>query len=189
MHSHIPKVNPEFVHEKLSTGLPVHLIDVRSSDEYTTQHADGARLFPLADISADSLHQQLSPAVGVTEPVYLICTAGLRAEQAAEKLKGQGLSKLFIINGGTDAWQKARLPTVTVSKKLWSVNLSPQAQAQLFIGILLLVFTVKGLLLHPLFIMLLGFVGLMMLVSSFDQRFLITNVFSDLPWNKADQSN
>jgi rhodanese-related sulfurtransferase len=185
MNNNVSTVNPEFVHEKMQAGMPMHLVDVRSIKEFSTQHAEGAKSLSMSELSASTLQSKLGGAVGSEEPLYLICTAGFRAQQAAQKLHAQGLNNLYVVNGGTDAWVKLDLPTTKLIKKSWSLNLSPQAQAQVFIGILIFLFAVKGVLLDPVFTVLVGFVGLMMLISAFDQRFCLAKVFSDMPWNKA----
>ncbi|MEJ2213380.1 MAG: rhodanese-like domain-containing protein [Gammaproteobacteria bacterium] len=185
MKESIPKVNPEFVHKKMQSGLPVHLIDVRASNEFETEHAEGAKSLSMNDLNANNLLSKFGSAVGTDEPVYLICTAGFRAQQAAEKLHEQGLSNLFVVNGGTDAWVKLDLPTNKTVDTRPSINLSPQAQAQMFMGVLILLFAVKGMLLHPVFTVVVAIAGLAMLVSSVDQRFCLAKVFSDMPWNKA----
>jgi len=73
------------------------------------------------------------------------------------------------------------LPTKKSRENTWSFDLSPQAQAQMFMGIMILLFATKGVLLHPVFTVIVGFVGLIMLISSIDQRFCLAKVFSDLP--------
>ena len=185
MKDNIAKVHPEYVHEKMQMGIPMHLIDVRAVNEYSTEHAEGAKLLPLTDLTVNTLQNKFGSAAGIEEPLYLICTAGFRAQQAAEKLHEQGLDNLFIVNGGTDEWIKLDLPTTKRVNKSWAINLSPQAQAQVVMGVLILLFATKGVLLHPVFTVLVGFVGLIMLVSAFDQRLCLAKVFSDMPWNKA----
>jgi len=185
MQNNISTVNPEFVHEKMQAGLPILLVDVRSIKEFSSEHAKGAKSLAMSEISATTLKSKFGSAAGTEEPLYLICTAGFRAQQAAQKLHDQGLNNLFVVNGGTDAWVKLDLPTTKLIKKSWSLNLSPQAQAQVFMGMLILLFAIKGVLLGPVFTILVGFVGLIMLVSAFDQRFCLAKVFSDMPWNKA----
>ena len=187
MQSHIPKVNPEFVHTKLNAGEHVHMIDVRAPDEFKAEHAKGAKLLPLDDISVETLHGKLNPLAGKSEPIYLICTAGIRAEQAAEKLKTEGLSKLYVIKGGTDAWKEADLPVNSNPNKSWIPNLSPQAQAQVVVGLLIMLFAIKGLFIHAVFMVFVAMLGFMMLLSSFNRRYCIANAFSELPWNKTEK--
>ena len=185
MDNDIPKVNPEFVYEKMQTGIPMHLVDVRSVGEFKKEHVKGAKLLSLTELNALKLQNELGEVAGIDEPLYLMCTAGLRAEQAAKQLHAQGLNKLFIVNGGLNAWNELDLPTKKSRENTWSFDLSPQAQAQMFMGIMILLFATKGVLLHPVFTVIVGFVGLIMLISSIDQRFCLAKVFSDLPWNRA----
>ncbi len=185
MNTNILKVNPEFVYEKMQNGLPVHLVDVRSVNEFNKEHVKGAKLFSMDELNANKLRSELGEEAGKDEPLYLICTAGFRAEQAAKQLHDQGLDRLFVVNGGINAWSELDLPTAKSKQKDWSFNLSPQAQAQMFMGIMILLLATKGVLFHPVFTVLVGFVGLIMLVSAIDSRFCLAKVFSDMPWNKA----
>jgi len=185
MQDNIVKVNPEFVYEKMQAGLPLHLIDVRSVNEFNKEHVKDAKLFSMDEINAQKLQTELGKAAGTDEPLYLMCTAGFRAEQAAKQLQTEGMDHLFVINGGINAWNELDLPTKKTKQISWSVNLPPQAQAQMFMGLLILLFATKGVLLHPVFTVIVGFVGLIMLISSIDQRFCLARVFSDMPWNKA----
>lgn len=185
MRSNVQKVYPEYVHEQMNLGMPVQLIDVRSPTEFRAEHAGGAKQFSLDEITASKLKAEIHPDAGTTQPVYLICTAGIRAEQAALKLKSEGLNNLYVVNGGTDAWKSLDLPLVTSAGSRWYMTLSPQAQAQMFMGLILMVLAIKGLILHPGFIFAVAAVGLLMMVASIDQRFCVAKVFSELPWNKA----
>ena len=164
----IHRVNPEFVHEKMQRQSPIHVIDVRSVNEYSTEHVQGAKLLPMDDLSVNTVRSKFGNQAGEDEPIYLVCSAGFRAQQAAEKLQAEGLKNMFVVNGGTDAWAKLDLPTVKLIDKKRSIKLSPQAQAQVFMGVVILLFVAKGMLLHPIFTMLIGVVGLLMLISAFD---------------------
>lgn len=185
MNSSISRAYPEFVHEKIQEGLPVNLIDVRSRKEFMQEHADGAKLIPLDQIDAEKLKTELSAEAGLSEPLYLICTAGIRAEQAAQKLHSQGLENLYVIEGGTNAWKATGLPMFSKAKRNWLPVLSPQSQAQLFMGFILMLLALKGLLIHSGFIIGVLFVGLALMIASLDQRFCVAKVFEGLPWNRA----
>lgn len=81
------------------------VIDVRSPDEYAHGHIAGALNVPIDTLpkGVDGL-----PA----GPLITACSAGGRAGRAAEILAAAGRTA-FSIEGGTKAWQRAGLPTVT----------------------------------------------------------------------------
>ena len=184
MQNVVPKVNPGFMADLVNTGISFNLLDVRSINEFKSGHAKGAVSFPMSNLNAETLEEQFGKKAGRDEPLYLICAAGFRAEQAASNLRAQGLEKVIVVNGGTDAWIKQGLPTKSKLSSFWTIDLSPQAQAELFFGALVLLFAIKGLFLHPAFVALVGFVGVLLVISSFNHRYSLARVFADLPWNR-----
>ena len=94
---------------KLQTeGVPV--IDVREADEYSEGHVVGAPLIPHKSVyeRAEEVEQVTG---GKDEPVMFICKKGQRSAVAAEFAAAAGFTKLYNIEGGTDAWIEAGLPT------------------------------------------------------------------------------
>jgi len=68
MDNDIPKVNPEFVYEKMQTGIPMHLVDVRSVGEFKKEHVKGAKLLSLTELNALKLQNELGEVAGIDEP-------------------------------------------------------------------------------------------------------------------------
>jgi len=68
----------------------------------------------------------------------------MRAEQAAHKLQAQGLQKLVVVEGGTEAWSQRQLPIQRAT-----VGMSLARQTQIALGLLILLMLAKGMLLHP----------------------------------------
>ncbi len=185
MKSGLPSISPSEAHDHLLSGLNAHLLDVRSISEFENEHARQATLMPLERVDADSVRRQLGPAAGIKEPVYLICAAGMRAEQAARRLIAQGLDNLFVVEGGTDAWKRQQLPLFTHQKQSGFAGLSLQAQAQIFFGVLLTLFAIKSFIWHPAFILAVVVMGLLMVAAAIDRRWCPSKFLADLPWNKA----
>ena len=76
-------------------GKPIHLIDVRTPDEYAEVHAEGARLVPLDQLDP---HAVMSANNGSTEaPLYMICKSGGRAAKAVEKFQAAGFTNVFSV--------------------------------------------------------------------------------------------
>lgn len=65
-------------------------IDVRSADEYSQGHVEGARLIPHEEIVEGIA--QLEP--GMDTPLYLYCRSGRRAGMAAEELRELGYTRV-----------------------------------------------------------------------------------------------
>lgn len=79
--------------KKMMDEEPEHLIlDVREEPEYITGHAEGALLFPLGTISAQTA-EELIPAKSTLLFVY--CRSGRRSQQAAKILTELGYTNVF----------------------------------------------------------------------------------------------
>ena len=87
----------------------VCLIDVRSHDEFSQCHAEGAVSIPLETVS-ESL-----PHLASYKSVYVICHSGNRSAYATEFLQSQGIPAINI-TGGMLAWTDAGLPLVATEK-------------------------------------------------------------------------
>lgn len=96
-------VTPQKAQEEVAKPYS-QFIDVRTPEEYAAGHAARTRNIPL-----DTIEQNLD-LMRRDEPVYLICRSGSRSAKAARKLAEAGFSKVYTVEGGTDAWQAAGLP-------------------------------------------------------------------------------
>lgn len=83
---------------------PALLIDVREAWEYANGHAAGALSLPLSELEARAAE------VPRDSDVLLICQVGQRSMVAARYLRQRGVPRVTNVDGGTDAWQAARLP-------------------------------------------------------------------------------
>ena len=66
------------------------LIDVRTAEEYTAGHIDGAINLSLQDIQAGTM-----PTAAKDKPIYVYCHSGNRAGQAATILKAAGYKNII----------------------------------------------------------------------------------------------
>jgi len=82
------------------------VLDVREPGEFSAGHIAGARNFPSAALEkrASDLDKFKS------RPVLIACGNGTRSHAAFGVLKRQGLSELYVLSGGMNAWQQASLP-------------------------------------------------------------------------------
>ena len=126
-------ISPATLHQQMREGgAPAHLVDVRSPAEYANGHAAGAVSIPIEEMDAAQLESRFGVNAGLAEPLHLICTSGLRAEQAARKLQAQGLHNLALVEGGTQAWSQQGLPLQRAT-----VGVSLVRQTQIALGMLI----------------------------------------------------
>lgn len=170
---------PRWVHHQLKNLAPIHLVDVRSPAEFADGHAQGALSIPLAEVSRDTLASRIGSDAIDNQTVYLICQAGDRARQAAEKLQQQGLSKLAVVEGGTDIWRSEGLPMVRTSKMP-----SLERQTQIVVGGFILLMLFKGTFLHPLFYALIGVLAMGLIVAGVTAKCSLSVLLARMPWNQ-----
>lgn len=77
------------------------LLDVREPAEVAGQPFPHARTVPLAEV--------LRAPADVEGPVVVICQVGMRAQRAADALRGAGIDAT-VLHGGVDAWLAAGSP-------------------------------------------------------------------------------
>lgn len=96
-------VDPTELRNLLDRRADVALIDVRSPGEFQSVH-----LAKSVNIPLDVLERGCSEvASAVSGPVVLICAQGVRSQQAAQLLAGEGLGDLRVLEGGINSWQSA----------------------------------------------------------------------------------
>ena len=82
----------------------VAVIDVREPHEYNAGHVPNAKLIPVATVFA---RKEELPR---DRDVIFICQVGQRSALACEMAAAAGLTRLFNLEGGTEAWVKAGNP-------------------------------------------------------------------------------
>jgi rhodanese-related sulfurtransferase len=110
MNANVPTISPQALSAHHSQGEPVTLIDVRIPAEFDSEHATGARLFPLNRFELEQGIRSFSDhGLGCSKPISVLCRSGACATQAAQKLMHRGYSNVYVIEGGTEAGAKAGL--------------------------------------------------------------------------------
>jgi rhodanese-related sulfurtransferase len=84
------------------------LIDVRSPSEYQTVHAVPVKRLIVHTEILDSLPNLPQDK---DAPIYFICRSGRRSGIAAAALSKLGYRNIYNVEGGTNAWVSAGLPT------------------------------------------------------------------------------
>lgn len=92
--------------EKLSKEANIVILDVRHPNEYAAGHMKGAVLINYKDASFVEKVKELDR--GKTYLVY--CAVGMRGTWACEKMAKLDFPKLYNLEGGLKAWEKAGKP-------------------------------------------------------------------------------
>lgn len=94
------------VKEKLDSGAPFRLIDVREDHEWAEDHAAGSEHVGRGILERDI--EGLIPDKG-TE-IVLYCGGGYRSALAADNLQKIGYTRVKSMAGGIKAWREAGYP-------------------------------------------------------------------------------
>jgi rhodanese-related sulfurtransferase len=83
----------------------LHLVDVRENDEWTAGHIDGSQHIPLRELAArlGELPKERT--------IVAVCRSGSRSEAAVRGLRKLGY-EAENLEGGVNAWDRAKLPLV-----------------------------------------------------------------------------
>lgn len=74
------------------------LVDVRTEDEYNSNHIGGAINIPIDSISS-------AVSLSKDNPIIVYCKSGNRSSQALEKLEALGYSNVYDL-GSIDNWEE-----------------------------------------------------------------------------------
>ena len=86
----------------------VFLLDVRTRQEFSAGHLEGAFLIPI-----DSLDVRMVELMPHKEKeIVVYCAVGGRSSKAANLLLKKGFTKITNMSGGIQAWQQAGYPVV-----------------------------------------------------------------------------
>jgi len=90
--------------EEMMQRSDVAVIDVRNPDEYANGHVPNATLIPVNSVYA---RREELPK---DKDLIFVCAVGQRSALAAEMAAAAGFTRLYNLEGGTDAWIKAGMP-------------------------------------------------------------------------------
>lgn len=103
----LEQTTPAELDRRRREGEPIHVLDVRSDDEWRGGHIEGAR-----HVMAGRLAEQLDEIPRDGRPLAVICDSGYRSTVAASVLERAGRRRLINVTGGMTAWRRAQLPTL-----------------------------------------------------------------------------
>jgi hypothetical protein len=134
---------------------------------------------PLDKLDAASFRGDGGKGNRHSHAVYLICRSGDRSKRAADQLAGQGLENVYVIEGGTQAWEAAGL-----SVKRGRKTISLERQVRIGAGSLVVIGVVLGWLVHPLLSLLAAFVGGGLVFAGVTDTCGMAMVLAKMPWNQ-----
>lgn len=174
-------ITPREFAELCKDGKKIDLIDVRTPIEYREVHLELARNVPLDELDAGALMQARNGSANL--PLYVICRSGSRGRQACEKFLKAGFSNVVNIEGGTMACVEAGLPVVRGKKAI-----SLERQVRIAAGSLVLLGTVLGGLVHPVFIGLSAFIGAGLVFAGITDTCGMGMILARMPWNRVKEA-
>jgi rhodanese-related sulfurtransferase len=172
-------ISPQELFQIQSDGKPYRMIDVRTPGEYAALHAQGAQLVPLDRLDP---HSVLSGAEGGgQETLYIICQSGSRTALAWAKFQAAGFNNVVGVQGGTEAWVRAGLPTVKGKGNVISL----ERQVRIAAGSLVLLGAALGWLVHPAFHILSALIGAGLIFAGVTGSCGMGMLLAKMPWNGA----
>jgi len=171
-------IKPLELQRLLAEGAPAQLLDVRTLGEFTAAHVPGAKLIPLDDLNPDAFQRQR----GSEEiPVYVLCQSGGRARKAIERLEQGGVHGCVLVEGGTQAWIDAGLPT----ERAQSTVLPLMRQVQITVGLISAAGAALALTINPLFAIIPLVMGCGLLFAGLTGICGLALLLAKMPWNRA----
>ncbi|HUP38263.1 MAG TPA: rhodanese-like domain-containing protein [Candidatus Limnocylindria bacterium] len=147
------------------------LLDVRSPIEFESERIEGALNVPLEALDArvDEIPEGAD--------LVVVCRTGVRATIAAESLARTG-RRARVLDGGVQAWRRARLPLREGRKRL-----PVDRQVQLIAGAMVLIGVGLGLAVSPWFLALAAFFGAGLTFAGATGTCGLALLLMRLPWN------
>ena len=101
----IELISPKDLNEKLGD---IQLIDIRTPGEFTEGYIEGAINVNFFDRDFNAQMAKLNK----DKELYIYCRSGNRTGKAAKRLKDQGFTKVYDLQGGILNWNRNKLKVV-----------------------------------------------------------------------------
>ena len=112
------KITASTLRAEIAGNKDLRLLDVRTPGEFQSGHIAGSVNVPLDQVIPNA-RKIASAASG---RVVVICQAGQRASQAADKLAAAGVDDLAVLDDGMNGWLAAGAPVQDSAKKRWALE-------------------------------------------------------------------
>lgn len=161
--------------ERLDSGAPPRLLDVRTPAEFETAHIPGSYNVPL-----DLLREhRLEIMQHLDEDVVLVCRSGQRAAQAEETLRTAGLGNVHILDGGIIDWE-AKGFAVKRGRSKWDL----ERQVRLVAGSIVLT-SILGSIAAPKLRWVAGAIGGGLTLAALSNTCAMGMLLAKLPYNRG----
>lgn len=162
----------------LAADASADLIDVRTPAEFASVHVPGAVLHPLDKLDC---RKALASRRGAADaPLYLLCRGGMRAQRASEMFAKAGFDNCIVVEGGTEAWEKAGLPLERGERRVLPLD----RQMQLVMGSLVLGGILLAHFVNPAWLGLSAFVGAGLIFAGSTGLCPLRSLLARMPWNQ-----
>lgn len=95
------EIKPKDFAEKIKTTENAQILDVRTPDEFASEHIDNAKN---ANWNGDDFETKVA-AYDKSKPVFVYCLSGGRSKKAAAKLNQLGFTTVYELEGGMMNWK------------------------------------------------------------------------------------
>jgi rhodanese-related sulfurtransferase len=166
------------VRHQMEQGNDGLVVDVRTPVEFRAVHAEGAINVPLDTLGVDALRAMQNTRGGA--PIYFICRTGARAKTACERLANAGATGVFVVEGGTEAWEQAGFPVIRGKKAV-----SLERQVRIAAGSLVAIGSLLAAFVNSWFWILPAFVGSGLTFAGITDTCAMGMLLARMPWNKG----
>ena len=177
------RINASTLRAEIASNRDLRLLDVRTPGEFQSGHITGSVNVPLDQVIPNA-RKIASQASG---RVVVICQAGQRATQAADKLSAAGIDDLAVLDDGMNAWMAAGAPvedTVDSGTKRWAL----ERQVRLVAGGIV-ASSVLASIWKPRLRFLAGGIGAGLVFAAVSNTCMMGNALMKLPYNKGAEAD
>jgi thioredoxin 1 len=100
------KLSPDEFEKALTAQTGYQLVDVRTKEEFAKDHLKNSLNINVKGNDFDKLLTYLDKS----KPTYVYCLSGGRSAVAAEKMRTQGFTKVYELDGGILKWNSTNKP-------------------------------------------------------------------------------
>ena len=168
----------EFLRVLESADMPL-VIDVRTVAEVSNEYLDGCVNIPLHELNLSQVQTCVAEKKAAGQPVYLLCGTGKRATSAIDKLKGEAVNPLLVIDGGIEALKQAGCSLSKGKSRVMPL----ERQVRIAAGSLVLLGILLGVSLSPGFYGLSAFVGAGLVFAGITDTCAMGMLLARMPWN------
>lgn len=173
----VATITPQKFAELVKSGKKVDVVDVRTPAEFREVRLEVARNVPLDRLDPAAVAKEHGDA---SEPIYVICRTGSRANMACEKFQQAGIENVVNVEGGTLGALDVGLQIVRGKK-----TMSLERQVRIAAGFLVFSGMVLGKFVSEYFYGVPAFVGAGLMFAGITDTCMMGMMIAKMPWNQA----